>query len=404
MLVVCGLALFVTASAPTLLERHTQFELQRAAEQGHRQAMLLLAQDYQDQHLTSTARHWAQQALYAGHPDALPLLIDWFPQHERQWLRLAAEYGHSNGLVFQWLEDRVPPEQVRLSAAQRAQLSPRGRSLLAQYSFEHNAPSHLPHWRALAPSEPLWDKRQQGDEVLRRVPLQCDFSMRFYTEGKQPRQLLSWLAQLDQFLAGRGYQLCASKQPIELPTECTQQDSRAYCPVVIKDSQSVSVVVTARGDANTRNGIVYINEHAHWRVLLHELGHALGLADEYPMTHELAQRFCTGQYNFHARNIILAEPKLYSQQSLHGLSEQIPWQHALTTEIAQPVRIQAGGYFRLGSNEPQQVGLFPASTCERAQAQAWKPFARQTFMEYHHAQYVPNLYLEWMADAMAEKK
>ncbi|RUO43874.1 hypothetical protein CWE15_01385 [Aliidiomarina taiwanensis] len=363
--------------------------------------MFSLALNYQQHQHISTARHWLQQALYAGHPQALNYLISWFPQHEKQWLRQAAAYGHPDGLVFHWLENSTPPEQVSLSPLQLRQLSPLGRSLLAHYSFQYDAPAHLPHWRALAPSQPRWRERIQGDEVLRRTQQPCHFNLRLYTQSKQPQQLLSWLAKLDTFFASRGYRLCASKQVLDPSVNCSPQTSRAYCQLTMKRTQPVSVVVTEQGDANTRNGVVYINQHTHWRVLLHELGHALGLADEYPMSQDLAQSFCAGQYNFYARNIMVAEPRLYSQQSVHDLSQQVPWQQDLTTAIAQPVRIQAGEYFRLGSNEPQHVGLFPASTCAQTPAQAWKPFAQQTFMEYHHAQFIPDLYLQWMAEAMA---
>lgn len=414
-------------------------QLERAARQGNGFAMLALARHYEQEHQSSLALLWAQRALAQGQLEALSLLLEWYPQNARQWYSKLAEQGEVNAQIYIWHQQALSAtfnsEHLLLEQladifwpTAQGQLTAQSREQLAELTLVLGVPHHLPHWRALAPDTDYWRHLTSGDEVLRRgIQSQhiesCDFTLNFVIERPQGRKtMLTWLAALEGFLQGRGYRLCARHQEhLQFVEQCMPQQGRAFCePQTILPKKAnqksnpsgnqgaeqlapVVIYLTQQGAANTRNGQIYINEQASWRVLLHELGHALGLADEYPMQAKLAEQFCHGHYVFYARNLVFLEAQLYQQGKVMELIEHLPWQTALTTAIAQPVSIGAGVYYRLGSNEADAVGLYPATTCAATTVQAWKPFAQVTFMEQHDSGDVPELYLQWMAAAMRDR-
>lgn len=410
----CLVLVLLAASTPRAHTGSSLFVIQHAAKQGYNDAMLLLAQAYKHRKQDSAALLWAQRALDNGNENALSQLLQWYPQNERQWYSKAAQQGSMNAQVFLWHQEgrALTASELQLLASWPWQkLNSQSRHLLAQLLlFQHNSLPTLPHWRALAytaksTNHSYWQPLLAGDDVLRRIPTQCDFNLAFSTQRRQAiRSVLRWLNALDEFLLGRGYRLCASQQALLPDSHCEAESGRAFCSTSrLPSGQAISIIVTEQGSANTRNGKVYLNEHASWQVLLHELGHALGLADEYPMAHELAQRFCSGDYNFKARNIVLAEPRILSVTAVEQLRERLPWREQLTTAIALPVAIGAGTYFRLGSSEPGKIGLYTTATCQATRLQAWKPVQAVTFMEQHEVSYVPDLYLQWMAEEMANR-
>lgn len=412
---ICGLVLgLLTASAPKARLESPLYILKQAAKQGYNDAMLQLAQRYAQQLQRPEALLWAQRALDHGNSAALTQLLEWYPQNERQWYSRAAQQGNINAQLYMWQQQGKVLDAAALSSIsnqQLQQISNDSRDLLAQLLlFQSYSPGNFPHWRALAYTakasrHEFWQPFLAGDNVLLRQPNQCDFNLSFQTEKTQGVQaVLRWLHKLDPFLSSRGYRLCASQQALPSGSSCRPDQGRAFCsPVVAQNDRAVNIVVTQQGNANTRNGVVYINQQGSWKVLLHELGHALGLADEYPMAHELAQRFCSGDYKFKAKNIVLIEPRLLSASDVEQLTAGLPWQAQLTTAIAMPVAIGAGSYFRLGSREPGAVGLYTTATCQAARLQAWKPVQEVTFMEQHEVLNVPEMYLRWMAEAMAQR-
>lgn len=404
----------LAASAPRVYVGSSLFIIEQAAKQGYHEAMFLLAQAYEQQDQDSAALLWAQRALDSGNESALTQLLQWYPQNERQWYSKAAQQGNMNAQVFLWHQQGsllAESELQSLSNRSLHTLNSHSRHLLAQLLLIHNSPlPTLPHWRALAytasnAEQDYWQPLLSGDDVLRRSPNQCDFMLSFHTERSQGiRAVLHWLNALDQFLVGRGYRLCASQHALLVNSNCDTDYGRAFCSNIAQQhKQAITIAVTEQGSANTRNGIVYINEYANWQVLLHELGHALGLADEYPMPHALAQRFCSGDYTFNARNIVLAEPRILSASAVEQLTESLPWRDHLTTAIALPVAIGAATYYRLGSSEPGNIGLYTTATCQATRLQAWKPVHEITFMEQHEVTHVPDLYLQWMAEEMAQR-
>ncbi|HLV48810.1 MAG TPA: hypothetical protein VKY35_07100, partial [Aliidiomarina sp.] len=386
----CFALVALVASGPIADMDSSLFQLEQAAKQGNNHAMLLVAQRYASLERASEALLWAQRALDTGNKEALTQLLQWYPQNERQWYNKAAKQNDINAQVFIWSQQGAQHQLTRLSPRQVQLLDSESRERLAQLLIQQGSPVNLPHWRALAPATSYWQQLIIGDEVLRRVQTGCDFTFSFTTERTQATPaVLKWLNNLDRFLSQRGYRMCATHRQLEAERRCEVDRGRAFCTGVQEPQYAVSIMVAEKGSANTRNGVVYINEKANWRILLHELGHALGLADEYPMQRDLAQRFCTGNYRFTARNLVLVEPKAFSRNDIAALTETLPWKQQLSTPIAQPIPVGGAVYYRLGSSEPDRVGLYTTGTCEATRMQAWKPVSRVTFMEQHEVKHVP---------------
>jgi hypothetical protein len=179
---------------------------------------------------------------------------------------------------------------------------------------------------------------------------------------------------------------------------CSEDNGRAWCPLLsayterdTADTAIVDIVMTPSGLANTRNGVVFLHEQASALVLRHELGHALGFADEYSMHRELAAQFCAGEFNFRPLNIMVTKNDWLTNAEYKKLISQLPWQRHIEQELGV---LQPSGIWRLGSQNKEKVGLFAAETCVGTGYYAWKPLAQKTFMQQHEIGAVPELYLQ----------
>ncbi|EGN76377.1 IgA Peptidase M64 [Idiomarina sp. A28L] len=193
-------------------------------------------------------------------------------------------------------------------------------------------------------------------------------------------------------------------------SDCHEQLGRAWCTPKISYGESteniinknnapsdsflskpqIHIVLTDSGLANTRNGVVFIKRNASVQVLQHELGHALGLADEYAMHPDLARQFCNGEFNFTASNLVITHKQWFTPEEMREFLQALPW----ADFIEQPLGTKdAHGVWRLGSSDTQKIGLFAAKTCEGTGRYAWKPVAEKTWMEQHEIGEVPALYL-----------
>lgn len=179
---------------------------------------------------------------------------------------------------------------------------------------------------------------------------------------------------------------------------CSEDNGRAWCPLSsayterdAADTAIVDIVITPSGLANTRNGVVFLHEQASALVLRHELGHALGFADEYSMHPELAAAFCTGEFNFQPLNMVITKNDWVTNAEYQKLISQLPWQRYIEQELGV---LQPSGIWRLGSQNKEKVGLFAAETCAGTGYYAWKPLAKKTFMQQHEIGAVPELYLQ----------
>lgn len=179
---------------------------------------------------------------------------------------------------------------------------------------------------------------------------------------------------------------------------CSEDNGRAWCPLSPAYAQRdttgsaiVDIVITPSGLANTRNGVVFLHEQASALVLRHELGHALGFADEYSMHPELATQFCAGEFNFRPLNMVITENDWVTNAEYKKLISQLPWQRHVEQELGV---LEPSGIWRLGSQNKEKVGLFAAETCAGTGYYAWKPLAQKTFMQQHEIGEVPELYLQ----------
>lgn len=248
-------------------------------------------------------------------------------------------------------------------------------------------------------------------------PEHCDIQLNFH--GQQDDFLLAqyWHQRLSETLVATdvvvdssnnidrpptSLQFCAVLRQDLYTSECPDQLGRAWCaPQVVHGSteeansntaseSQIHVVLTNSGLANTRNGVIYIKRNASVQVLQHELGHALGLADEYTMHPELARQFCNGEFNFSASNLVVTRKQWFTPLEMREFKQALPWADFLEQPIGEQ---DNNGVWRLGSNDQDKVGLFAAKTCEGTGLYAWKPVAEKTWMEQHEIGEVPSLYL-----------
>ncbi|TRW49404.1 hypothetical protein FM042_00595 [Aliidiomarina halalkaliphila] len=193
---------------------------------------------------------------------------------------------------------------------------------------------------------------------------------------------------------------CAVLFPQRYQENCVETNGHVYCEDIgVEEPHAIAMVITGDNLAQTRNGIIYAPRRATGLLLQHELGHALGLADEYAMRPELAKAFCGGNYRFEALNIVFTSSRELSEENYQDLRARLPWKDYLTTEIAQETE---NGQWLLGSvaDHRDAVGLYPAETCTYGPGYAWKPVAEKTFMEQHEIGSVPTLYLKLIRDRL----
>lgn len=423
------LCFVLTSSAPHfLVDKSTQLAL--AAGQGYHHAQFLYAQAIHMQE-PSKAFAYARQALAQGNKLVLPWLLTHQPYKQDDWYRQGVPSQQLEALLWAWQQDpsniaiKETISDLFVTAVNQYPLTLRGQYWLAQfllqeqYAFKQTAPSW---WTWLPQLDDYWLSVLMGEAILQASTSSCDFEMYFFLETPQAEEKIRfWIGQLAAFLQKRGYSFCAQvsndylalsevsetkktevgNQEIK-QIDCHPKKQRAFCVYSEEQlpQQAIPVFVTEAGLANTRNRIIYMSRQSNWQVLLHEMGHALGLADEYPMSTALAVSFCQQQYDFDAKNIVISHTRLQTDTERDAFLHALPWSEWLEGQVSLPIDVSGQVLYRLGSLETEGIGLFPASTCELTEKQAWKPVARATFMEYYESNYVPDLYLQWMHEEM----
>lgn len=264
--------------------------------------------------------------------------------------------------------------------------------ILARALIAAGHPISAPHWRQLAPDNDYWTAQRRGADLFRAGTRgSCTLNLQFHA-GQPLAELTSQrlAAELQQNWSATALDLCWQRAT---PVSCTEPEGRAFCQLPERQEyHTVGIGVAPRGRANTRNGEVFVPTGASFSLFQHELGHALGLADEYPMRFELAEQFCSGQFNFMALNIVVTRGSYVTPAEYDQLKSSLPWRNALEQRIG--VYLPERGRWLLGSPEPNGIGLYAADTCQGTEFQAWKPVAERTFMEQHEIGAVPPLYLE----------
>jgi hypothetical protein len=147
-----------------------------------------------------------------------------------------------------------------------------------------------------------------------------------------------------------------------------QDEGRLGCDLqglgpMLKELDFTHLVIFAeQGKANVHNGIMFLDRGDTYDVFVHELAHFSGFVDEYPLNETLAQGICAGD---RAPNIIF-------EQAKQSPADMSLW---------------------LGLQENNKISVSEARTCDNHSAQAYKPTADITFMEFYDLTYIPEVYI-----------
>lgn len=374
------------------------------------EASYFIATGYWQQQQRSNALEYYQRAVSQGNADAAYRLAQYVPAQRKKWLRVAAQLGHPGAVTYlaQQVQTSDPLQAIRLLSGLAA--TEQRNELLAGLLFNH--PYLISDtgitWQAIAPDTHGWQQRKQ---IARQMATQgqfsvsanggCETTLNMYLHGPEARSgAYQWFASLAAHpFAELGLCFREMSWLDASAYSCVEDDAgRTACHTAIEQNTTgPSIHVVEQGSANVRGSAMTIAEDASFEVLIHELGHLFSLADEYPMSADLAAAFCAGQYRFSASNIIVTPRSkiLWSQQELGALLEKLPWSDYLERPIAvQLVQQNKPLFYRLGSPGTVGVGLYPASTCEGTEYQAWRPVDALTFMQQHEVGSVPEVYLD----------
>lgn len=397
---------FLTASSPYWLASHALPEvntsLVAAASQPKITAQVALANAFMRNEQRSESLYWLQRAALQGSTDSALELAQHLPTESERWLQVAANMGAVKTqvqLAFANLDDQP---SYSFSQQNISRLTESERSQLATVALVWGDIAIQQHWRNLAPNNADWNKMREIDDLFRGLHQSCDRIIEFQLENQSGLvSVYQWVGQIIPLFESVNGNVCVSKYQTQKPLDCTPDDAlngnRAFCSnAVVSAAERTLVVVTQEGHANTRNGVVYIAEDENWRIFLHELAHAWGLADEYRMRSDVRERYCSGDFSFQASNLVFAESGLLSDSEFSNFIQQLPWLNELETGIASEVAVMGATYWNLGTSSAEGIGLYPAATCEGTGIQAWKPFAQNTFLEHAETGDIPNLYLQWM--------
>lgn len=370
-----------------------------AAHQPNLHAQKALVRYYENDH-RSEYQLWLRRAALLGDTESAIQLANLLPNESRYWLSHAADLGAIPAQIELNFAQREVPPGYTINRDTIESLTPTLRNQLALLTLSWGTQATAQHWRNIAPNSTPWQRRRRVDDWFRDIPSNCDQHLMLYTETPSALpQIYDWLYQLQDVFSETPGRLCVSKAPPNVRLSCVPIDGRAHCVQQEPHEADRTVVyVTKQGRANTRNGVVYINQNASADVFIHELAHAWGFGDEYRMHMSVREPFCDGQFSFTAKNLVVSESSLLTHVEYQNFISTLPWRDALTVDPAARVTIMGIDYWRLGSSAGDGIGLYPAATCEGTGVQAWKPLRNLTFMEQAEIGDIPALYLEWMLE------
>ncbi|WP_404408267.1 hypothetical protein LG272_09835 [Pseudidiomarina marina] len=222
-----------------------------------------------------------------------------------------------------------------------------------------------------------------------------------YLPMAHEQQVLNNLSQwhrhpLAQFVNCFSVQTYQSEQ---LQCELTGSRQRMSCEWHADEDRANRVIVFVthqQGLASSTSTQIILPVEASLSLLAHEIGHWLGLVDEYAMAPELARNFCLGRYEHDSANVVITDEKFMSEVQLQQFWRQLPWHFAvddwrhLATEVDE-------NRWRLGTRG-NAIGLHPVATCDAVEGRyAWRPVANMTPMQYYDINQWPELYLELIA-------
>lgn len=376
-----------------------------------------LGEYYWHQQQRAQALNYFRKAVTYGSADAAYRLAAYIPSQRQRWLHQAADLGHYEAIL-------ATVEGTLRSDPERAQhqldalgAAPQFQHELAQLLFNHPWLETNAQWEEIHPDTDAWHHQLKLAEQLAAGNYaltsenQCYFTLALFSSGGDARSTLyQWVAKLKAhslaevglclveyiepiacILDSNSHLECAADVTTDVTTDvATDTDAQVY----VVDLDTVTDLAGRSGSvARVRNTTMSISSDAEFSVFIHELGHLLGLADEYAMTAPLAHAFCSGQYRFSALNLVVTSARDVSPDALDELKQRLPWREYLQQPIAQLVSTQDGKVLSLGSQDESKIGLFAADTCDGTPYYAWRPVAEPTFMQQHEVGSIPDLYL-----------
>lgn len=224
-----------------------------------------------------------------------------------------------------------------------------------------------------------------------------------YVPEAQKSQVLETLSHWHQHPLAQFVNCFSIQTYHEEQLQCDTVGSRArmHCQwqqahTVKSERRRIVFVGAGDGIASSTTNQIILPITASLSLLAHEIGHWLGLADEYAMAPELAESFCVGRYNHASVNVVVTDSMHMSELELKQLWRQLPWRHAVADwrQLASQINDEQ---WRLGSGS-ETVGLHPVATCNAVAGKfAWRPLVAMTPMQYHDINEWPELYLELIA-------
>lgn len=326
-------------------------------------AQTQVANHFWQQQQRSDALYWWRRAADGGSAAALAALRRYFPNNNLQWLSIGVAQGDA-AAIKQLADYQLNDANISWQQWQQRWLrEPFLQVLGADYG-------HI--------VDRLNDASGCKESVTVIASSNADKD-RFITLLKQLRSV-----------ALPTNQWCFTWQ-LNQQVRCQRLDSGLRMTCSTPPAQR-SIVLADSGKASAHAKQIILTNGSSAEVLAHEIGHWLGLADEYAMAAPLAEAFCRGHYDFEPLNIVVTQQRQLTSAALRELWRQLPWRAAVDDwrNLAQPL---PDGRWQLGSSE-QAIGLYPADTCHHVEGYtAWKPVKEVTAMERHQQSYWPALYL-----------
>ena len=211
-------------------------------------------------------------------------------------------------------------------------------------------------------------------------------------------------AQLDRTLAAwqrhplRPYVGCMQTQRYRSEDlNCTRQGARfrQHCQLPLLPSQlnEHHILFHQTTTAFSQKRHISLPLGADVSLLAHEIGHWLGFVDEYPLSVEIAARYCRAEQSFPSLNLVWTAKQIMTETELRTLHQSLPWRHKISDFRSLGQR-RSDGLWQLGSSPEQEIGLFATTTCAHAEGFTWRPVSRFTAMQYHDTNVWPSVYLE----------